>query len=176
VTYIDSYDYGEVVMSTKIEKKTALVKTEVVTLRLDPKTKFGLELLSRKQYRSLSSVVEWAINYALQNGTEGIEDLDNIWDVEEADRLVKLAILQPNLLSYEEQLVWKIIKEHGYFWKGNYLNNEWTWQCRLEDAVFQLIRTHYKTILAVARQESSKMTLPAYAQIKVVNTDNDLPF
>jgi predicted HicB family RNase H-like nuclease len=40
-------------------------RSEVVTVRLEPKLKYLAELAARKQRRSLSSYVEWAIKQSL---------------------------------------------------------------------------------------------------------------
>ncbi len=100
-------------------------KGEVITLRLTPRTRYGLELLARQQRRTLSSVAEWAFHEAFK--TESIapstgeektlkEALDDLWDPVEPDRLVKLAQKYPSLLTYEEDLIWKVIKEEPSFW------------------------------------------------------------
>ncbi|MSP44079.1 MAG: hypothetical protein EXR08_12105 [Alphaproteobacteria bacterium] len=157
------------------KKQPSNIKTEVVTLRLDPKTKFGLELLARKQYRTLSSVVEWAINNALQHEYEGFPELDDLWDVKEADRLVKLAVTRPNLLNYEEQLIWKVISEHGYFWKGAYKSNEWVWTCGVDSAIYDRIRDYFPLAVAIARDEKDKSELPSYEQTKESEFDK-VPF
>ncbi|MDQ4146413.1 MAG: hypothetical protein M3120_01765, partial [Pseudomonadota bacterium] len=100
-------------------------KAEVITLRLTPRTRYGLELLARQQRRTLSSVAEWAFHKVFK--TESItpsigqekplsEVLDRLWDPHEADRLVTLAQAYPSLLTYEEDLIWKVIKEEPSFW------------------------------------------------------------
>jgi hypothetical protein len=100
-------------------------KGEVVTLRLTPRTRYGLELLARQQRRPLSSVAEWAFHEVFK--TESIapsfgeektlkEAVDDLWDPLEPDRLVKLAQKYPSLLTYEEDLIWKVIKEEPSFW------------------------------------------------------------
>ncbi|MEO8135931.1 MAG: hypothetical protein ABI831_18380 [Betaproteobacteria bacterium] len=42
-------------------------KSEVVTIRLDPKLKYLAELAARKQHRSLSSYIEWAVQESLND-------------------------------------------------------------------------------------------------------------
>ena len=37
-----------------------------VSLRIDPKIKFAIELLAREQKRSITGVIEWAVMQALQ--------------------------------------------------------------------------------------------------------------
>ena len=145
-----------------VKKPSVANKSEVVTLRLDPKTRFGLELLSRKQYRTLSSVVEWSINKTLK-GTNGILDLDNIWDVYESDRLVKTALYQPNLLNYDEQLIWKVIEENYHIDLGD--NNY------APDAPFKEIRKHYDIIKQVASGEGDVAVLE-----KAIKLDEQIPF
>jgi hypothetical protein len=159
---------------TKIKVKRSLepLKTEVVTLRLNPKTRFGLELLSRKQYRTLSSVIEWSINEATAREHDGIPELDNIWDVEEADRLVKLALTYPNLLTYEEQKIWKIITENATYWLGRFVPNnkgdeeEWIWPIEKEGVVFDRIRDDFNQIKEVANGFAEKSTLPDWDKVR----------
>lgn len=107
----------------------SLTRSQVVTVRLDPKLKYGAELASRRQRRTISSFIEWAIEQAIDKveiSTGVMRDkvctvsdaLPNIWDVDEQDRFVKLALYYPELLSYEEEKLWKLISECDYFWKG----------------------------------------------------------
>lgn len=39
--------------------------TENITVRLDPKIRYGLELLARKRHQSISKVTRWVIEYAI---------------------------------------------------------------------------------------------------------------
>ena len=105
-----------------------LTRSQVVTVRLDPKLKFAAELAARKQRRTISSFIEWAVEQAIEQiviskydnhpDTTVSNVLDQVWDVEEADRVVKLATHYPQLLSYDEERLWKIICECGHFWRG----------------------------------------------------------
>ena len=95
-------------------------KSEVVTVRLDPKLKYLAELAARKHRRPLSSYIEWAVEQSLsrvwleeQPNGEGVSVADaeraqHLWDLDEPDRVVRLAINYPDLLTHEEQLVWKL--------------------------------------------------------------------
>jgi hypothetical protein len=78
------------------------------------------ELAARKQRRTLSSFIEWAIEEALQrlpieDPPHGSSDAPitftdakaTLWDVEEADRFAQLALNYPGLLTYGEQKLWK---------------------------------------------------------------------
>jgi len=92
-------------------------KSEIVTVRLDPKLRFIAELAARMQRRTLSSFIEWAIETALE-GYRPEEKMptaretgDLIWDVDDADRFVKLAVHGSSLLTHSEQVLWKAIQE-----------------------------------------------------------------
>ncbi|MBP6156712.1 MAG: hypothetical protein KA454_06905 [Polaromonas sp.] len=99
-------------------------RTEVFAMRLDPKLKYLAELAARKQRRSLANFVEWALDEALtkvklveysdtnQYEERTIRDeASKLWDLEPSDRFIKLAESYPELLTYEEQIIWKAIFE-----------------------------------------------------------------
>ncbi|MBV4544684.1 hypothetical protein [Pseudomonas triticicola] len=97
-------------------------KTETLTLRLDPKVKMMIELISRIRRQSITGVVEAAI--------EGIAfDLDapyfddgethnyslgvifsEIWSTDESELFINTCFRLPSLLTYEEQRLWETIK------------------------------------------------------------------
>lgn len=103
-----------------------LVRTETVTVRLDPKLRYLAELAARKQRRTLSSFIEWAIEQSLEsvslkdvkNGEPSDLSMiaDSLWSVGPPERLLKLALKCPELLNYKEQRMWKLIDEWGAFW------------------------------------------------------------
>src|SRR5262249_33543146 len=102
-----------------------LNRTETVTIRLDPRLRYLAEIAGRAQRRTVSSVMEWAFEKALEHimlneGTSSQIDLDLasalLWDPDEADRLAKLALYFPQLLTYDEQVLWKRINECEALW------------------------------------------------------------
>lgn len=108
----------------KRKPKATGPRTEVFAMRLDPKLKYLAEIGARKQRRSLANFIEWALDEALKNVKlvetgefNGQYDLtvhveaNKLWDLEPSDRLIKLAESYPDLLTYEEQLIWKAIFE-----------------------------------------------------------------
>lgn len=111
-------------MAEKAGKKgggSKLSRTETVTVRLDPKLRYMAELAARKQRRTLSSFIEWAIEGGLStvqlDDKNSAEELGGkLWDVDEADRFVKLALSYPGLLTYYEQTLWKVIWETKEAW------------------------------------------------------------
>lgn len=97
-------------------------RTEVFAMRLDPKLKYLAEVAARKQRRSLANFIEWSLEQALgavklvegddfngQYNRTVLDEASKLWDLEPSDRLIKLAENYPELLSYEEQLIWKAI-------------------------------------------------------------------
>jgi len=110
-----------------VETSSAWLKSDVITVRLNPKLKYGLEILSRKQHRNISSLVTWAIEQAINDPEDGLykkmdkglkgEDpkqmLEVLWDVDPADRLVKLATHWPELMTYKQEKLIKAFKEGG---------------------------------------------------------------
>lgn len=100
-------------------------QAETLTVRMSPRTKYGLELIARSQRRTLASVAEWLFVEGMRSQSltslQGnprlvAHVLEELWDPYEADRLVKLALKYPLLLTYEEDLLWKVIKEIRAFW------------------------------------------------------------
>ena len=94
-----------------------LSRSETVTVRLDPKLRYLASLAARKQRRTLSSFIEWAVERVLREVDLGrgsiAEEAYELWDVEEADRFVLLALHAPDLLTFEEQQLWKALVSSG---------------------------------------------------------------
>jgi hypothetical protein len=148
-----------------------------VTIRLDPKLRYLTELASRKQRRTVSSFIEWAIEQALdkivlREEFYGIDsesrveislgrEAEKLWDPDESDRVMKLGLEYPDLLTYEEQLLWKLVRETGYFWRGHFNSNGyWTWETDLESLSFQRVREYWDILKQVADGEANRNQLP----------------
>lgn len=91
-----------------------LTRSETVTVRLDPKLRYLAELAARKQRRTLSSFIEWAVEDSLnrvylREYSTIADEAGGLWDLDPSDRLIKLAESHPDLLTYEEQRIWKAI-------------------------------------------------------------------
>ena len=98
-----------------------LNRTQTVTLRLDPKLRYLTDLAARNQRRTTSGFIEWAIENSLKNvgvyqesgDSVSLADIGNyLWDVDESDRFLKLAIGFPTLLTHEEQVIWKLVNTY----------------------------------------------------------------
>jgi hypothetical protein len=159
-------------------------KSEVVTVRLNPKVKYLAELAARRQLRTLSSFVEWAIEDSLlrvpltynEIGDAALTIADmasSLWDVDEADRLAKLAFHYPDLLDHEQQRIWKLVRECGLFWrrKLDRVSKEWTWEISESALLWGRLRKHWQTIRNVARGEEPPSALPTWTE----HMDDEIP-
>lgn len=157
-----------------------LSRSETVTVRLDPKLRYLAELAARLHRRTLSSYIEWAIKASLDteivrptnlsstqasNHTIGNE-AEFLWDVDDADRFAKLALRYPHLLTHEEQVRWKLIRENGYLWKGSYAGrrSEWTWTVDEDSFIYPRLREHWATFCAVADGTAGQDQLPTWVK------------
>lgn len=124
----EAVDQGFLAAGERIAKAAKgggkLSRSETVTVRLDPKLRYLAELAARLHRRTLSSYVEWSIEASLSNnvlttdphGPSIKDEAENLWDVDEADRFAKLALRYPHLLTHEEQVLWKFIREAYPLW------------------------------------------------------------
>jgi len=175
----------EMELKNKAGKKSGggrLSRSETVTVRLDPKLRYLAELASRKQRRTLSSFIEWAIENSMkqvdlseQDGMYKGGDFDksimdvagNLWDVDDADRFLRLALSYPQLLTYEEQVLWKLIRSNGSVWRGYFHGNPphtWTWVISEGNLIYQNVRKHWDDFVAVSKGEAGESILPKWKE------------
>lgn len=151
-----------------------LARSETVTVRVDPKLRYFAQLAARKQRRTLSSFIEWSIEQSLNEvkfsdfdqSYSMASELSDLWDVDEADRFAKLALSHPDMLLHDEQVLWKLIRENGYVWKGHYdtSTKRWTWEVRQEDLIFERLRQSWDDFRSVAFENANKTRLPAWKE------------
>lgn len=179
-------------MATQEKRKGGggkLSRTETVTVRLDPKLRYLAELASRKQRRTLSSFIEWAVQDSLEriwlresDSTSSIADETNrLWDVDDADRFAKLALRYPDMLTHDEQVRWKLIQENGFLWRGREVGSKWAWKVEESSLIFERLREHWDKFIAVAQGDAEKSILPAWKTEEPKKSgfddfDEDIPF
>lgn len=112
------------------------VKSATVTIRLTPKMRFGLELMSRRHHDSVQEIMQRAINDLFGSTHEGLlvdlcrpEDevaeglfapvniLNAVWSESAAERLANLALLCPELLNTPERRIWAKVTESSQYWR-----------------------------------------------------------
>lgn len=100
-------------------------KSESLTIRLDPKTRFVLEYVSRLKGQTITTVVERAILAAAEQ--EGVTDhflggslsWSDFWDVSDGVRALKMAERREFFPTYEEERRLLFCKEHWPFFYGS---------------------------------------------------------
>ena len=183
-----------------------LARSETVTVRLDPKLRYLAELAARKQRRTVSSFIEWAVEHSFGNvdlyqgsGYNGdhsvtVEEASaSLWDIDECERFVKLAISYPELLNHDEQVRWKVLTDSGILTPARQRNSinylvKWRWDI-LEDYVFPALRREWDSLNRCIEEgkgqewvEATQKALKAGTVFNarppdvVENDDDDIPF
>ena len=148
-----------------------LNRSEVVTIRLDPKLRFAAELGARKHRRTVSSFIEWCIEVAMDVHVDfrdprpgsppgvayvcGTIGADLVWDVDPTERFVKLALAFPDLLSYDESILWKLIYSALQYWKTTEAKT-------LENARMDLIKKDWESL----KQKAGRMSTAELFKLK----------
>ena len=165
-----------------------LARSETVTVRLDPKLRYLAELAARKQRRTVSSFIEWAVEQSMKDvilkltfSFDGPDDeeavkttlesqANDLWDVDPAERFARLAIALPEMLTHDEQLLWKHIEDSGLLAKGLMPSRRegqvyypatpnWRW---LKKEGFSLLRDHWVTFCKIANGDLDRSHLPRF--------------
>jgi hypothetical protein len=149
-------------------------KSETISVRLNATVRYLVELAARKQRRTLSSYVAWAVEDSLCRvfiseevdprgnsiGKSISEVAMSLWDPEEPERLVRLALQYPELLTYHEQILWRLIRENRSLWKQSRADNS-TQDLSEADCIWERLHETWDTFNAVARGDEPKSKLPA---------------
>lgn len=172
-----------------------LSRSETVTVRLDPKLNYLCELAARAQRRTKSSFIEWAIDNAmssvcLPSSTSSEKTIaqaaDELWDVDEADRIAQLAFYAPVLMTHDEQLIWRLVETNGLLWRGNYGGSDQIWQWDSSNPRsfrWEIFREYHEVFRQVVEGSRPKSDLPTWQEKKRrqpatfdSDLDDDVPF
>jgi hypothetical protein len=104
-------------------------KNVTVSVRVSPKVRFGLEMMSRLHHRTVPEIVSDAIDQVFGSEIEGLYDdkgapeaggkrplLNLLWAERPSDRLANIAFECPQLLSSPEKKVWNQVLADPRFW------------------------------------------------------------
>jgi hypothetical protein len=124
-----------------------LSRSETVTVRLDPKLRYLTELAARSHRRTTSSFIEWAVDRVVQdmpimNDRTIGQAADVLWDTNGIDRLVKLGQHAPTLMTHDEQVAWKIVRECNCFWLDS--------SSGTREPDYEKIRKHWRAVRGLA--------------------------
>lgn len=93
-------------------------KTGVISVRVDPKLRYGLDLAARQQHISVSdAVVQAVVGYLESKGLMERQPgeietlLDKLWNESETARIENLFNLAPGLMTGEEKAIWLTISK-----------------------------------------------------------------
>jgi len=100
-------------------------KSESLTIRLDPKTRFMLEFIARLRGQTITTVVERAISAAADDATfqRGNSDVNwrDYWHVNEGVRALRMARAEPLHPTYEEE---RRLRFAEHFWPFFYTDSD----------------------------------------------------
>jgi hypothetical protein len=99
-------------------KKDRGTKTQTLSLRLDPKTKFTLEFVARIKGQTLTTIVERAIRESCDQvmiGDSAHINWQSFWDPEEGIRTLKLLANRDYPSTYDEDELREFTKTHWEF-------------------------------------------------------------
>ncbi len=94
-------------------------KTEVLSMRMDPKTRFLVDILARSRGQSISTVVERAILEAADNAVLGghgdTKTWRHYWHLSEGVRTLNMAVEQSLYPTYEDECRLDFARTHWPF-------------------------------------------------------------
>lgn len=108
----------------RVTRRTAQ-RTDMVGVRFEPKIRYLTEIAARSSGDTVSGFVEKSVKKALAlekigPHEETVSDYaEFLWDVDEADRFMKLALHFEGLLTHKEQVMWKVVKERCWRFGGD---------------------------------------------------------
>ncbi len=154
-------------MATNTKKKGETSTTVSVGIRIDPKIKFALDMLGRLQKRSLTAVIEWAIQATIaQQGWRKPHEtfefvIDEVWSTDEPTRFVRQAIHMPETLTYDELRLWETIKSSLDFWSAvpGYGEVFESW------VKYEVLREHWEPLLKHVLEHKNSATIVGYDTI-----------
>ena len=110
-------------------KRVKVERVERLGIRLLPKEKFSIELLAKKNGKSITSVIKDAVDLALRDRHTGlvVESSDGktfflpdlCWHPIESERVVNLGLHAQELMSDYQLVMWKLICEEPTYWTGD---------------------------------------------------------
>ena len=90
-----------------------------------------------------------------------MDEADRLWEPEEADRFVRLALLYKELLNYDETILWSIIRECTAVWHLHVRDKEhWTLYPSLDTINYQVLRKYWERFKQVAAGKADTSSLP----------------
>lgn len=148
-------------------------KTETLTLRLDPKAKFTIDMLARIRRQSITAVIESAIDDIASDQDVKFNDqgktatwslgsaITAIWSTDEAERFANLCYFTPELLTYEERRTWETILESRCFFESAATQSATFWKPMDRSIDLTRLRVYWSYLLEhMAEHGESRTVVP----------------
>ena len=154
---------------------------KVFTIRLDEKTRFGIELLKHQlHYRTGAKLIDDAIGAKLEQvpiavkGAGGIEAtssaeavLDAVWHPDTMERFLNVAFDYPDLIRGDETAakLWVLLRDTEALWLGGEFktgsdkSEVYVYETRRENLDIKRFRKHWDDFLAAAKDEITREEL-----------------
>lgn len=105
-------------------EKRQKAKTQTLSLRLDPKTRFVLEFMAKIRRQSITTVVEDAIRYTAKDTTVGHESDERTWEAywDTSDGVRAMLILADRKIpsTFEDDELRSFLKAHIEFFSADF--------------------------------------------------------
>ncbi len=103
--------------------KSPQQRKEPLSLRVEPKIKYLIEIASRVQRRNISNYVEFTLENSLRDveiekNKSVLQMAEYLWSTREEERVLHLAEKYPELLTYDEQKITGLLKGMGVFFQN----------------------------------------------------------
>ena len=153
----------------------------VFTVRLDEKTRFGIEILKNQlHYRTGAKFIDDAIATKLEQvpitikGVGGIEAqtsadavLDAVWHPDALERFLNVAFDYPDLLRSDELVakLWSLLSDMEILWFGGEFKKRadksevYVYETKRENLDVKRFRKHWDDFLAAAKDEITREAL-----------------
>lgn len=105
-------------------------KTENLTLRLDPKTRFVLDFIARSRGQNITTVIERVIQEAAQSSSVQIDQSEyvgweDLWHVNDGVRYLRVADCRGLFPTFDEEYTLNFAKIHWpFFYTGSNCKNQ----------------------------------------------------
>ncbi len=155
--------------------------SRVFTIRLDEKTRFGIEILKHQlHYRTGAKFIDDAIAAKFKEveittkGAGGVEAkasatavLDAVWHPDPLERFLNVAFAYPDLLRSDELVakLWSLLSDTNLLWLGGEYKQRadnsqvYVYETKRENLDFKLFRILWDDFLAAARGEMTREEL-----------------
>ncbi len=139
-------------------------KSETLTIRLDPKTRFMLEFISRLRGQTITTVVERSISAAADDATfpRGNGDVNwrDYWHVNEGVRSLRMARAEPLHPTYEEE---RRLRFAEHFWPFFYTDES---KIAFNFAFLDVLWPHFDEMIELHEQTKATNYLAVVAEMQ----------